>query len=750
MAGVIEMATLLWKGQFDNSQLNAGMNNAQSQVNGLQGKFGGLSNFMSKTVLGSVLGVTGGLAGMAAAGIKGAVDLQDGMAKFQSSTGLSAKETDNLKGTIKDLYKTNEDSYSSLTKTAEALHNNMGMNVSDIKKYEQNFLDFAKVSGQADEDAVGAIDDIGDAWSLTNDQVLPVMDKLVYSNQKYGLSVKDGETALKNLAPSFQGLGMNINDAMGYLNLFASTGVDASSATSAFTIALKKVKSPEELKKLVSDIQATEDPTERAKKAIELFGKQGATMANALKPGTESLGDIQKALESANGAVTKASKNYDSSLKVQVNLARKQMQGLLTDLGDKLTPYIKSFTDYIQTNMPQIQQKISGAFNVAGKAVNLLGDAIKFATDNSKLFAPVLAGVVSSMVALKIVSTVTGLMNKWKDSTFAQTLAQGGLNAALKANPIGTVITLIGLAITAGTALYENWGTIKKFAEDLGASIKTHFGNIKKDIVGTWDTAKTKTSETWSSIKTEVGTKVSNIKTDVSTKFGNMKDTIVEKWKQIKENTSTTWENIKQTINTNGGGIKGLIKTFTEGYKNTWKTAFENMNTATGGKLGEILSKVRNKMQEIHNTIFGWKTKLQEAWNKIWDFKLPKIKLPHFNISGSFSLDPPSIPHFGVNWYKMGGIFNSPSIIGVGDAPGGEAVVPLDKLNDILYSTMQKLGYNKNNSTEKVEVQDLHFDNLINVEGNVDKDVLPDLENISSKAFAEIQKAFNKYGTFKK
>jgi hypothetical protein len=77
------------------------------------------------------------------------------------------------------------------------------------------------------------------------------------------------------------------------------------------------------------------------------------------------------------------------------------------------------------------------------------------------------------------------VVSNWKDSTFAQTLAQGGLNAAMKANPIGTVITIIGLAITAGTALYENWDKIKKFAEDLGKGIKTHFGNIKKDIVGT-------------------------------------------------------------------------------------------------------------------------------------------------------------------------------------------------------------------------------------------------------------------------
>ena len=60
-------------------------------------------------------------------------------------------------------------------------------------------------------------------------------------------------------------------------------------------------------------------------------------------------------------------------------------------------------------------------------------------------------------------------------------------------------------------------------------------------------------------------------------------------------------------------------------------------------------------------------------------FKLPHIKLPHFSISGKLSLNPPSIPKVSVSWYKTGGIFDNPSLIGVGEA-GPEAVVPLDQL----------------------------------------------------------------------
>ena len=72
----------------------------------------------------------------------------------------------------------------------------------------------------------------------------------------------------------------------------------------------------------------------------------------------------------------------------------------------------------------------------------------------------------------------------------------------------------------------------------------------------------------------------------------------------------------------------------------------------------------------------------------------PHINLPHFRISGGFSLNPPSVPHFGIEWYKKGGIFTKPTIFntpygmkGVGEA-GAEAVLPIDRLSDLMAQAM--------------------------------------------------------------
>lgn len=74
-----------------------------------------------------------------------------------------------------------------------------------------------------------------------------------------------------------------------------------------------------------------------------------------------------------------------------------------------------------------------------------------------------------------------------------------------------------------------------------------------------------------------------------------------------------------------------------------------------------------------------------------FDWKLPKIKLPHFKIKGGFSLTPPKTPKFSVDWYAKGGILNSPTIFGSngnslmgGGEAGKEAVLPIDLLRSYI------------------------------------------------------------------
>ena len=136
-------------------------------------------------------------------------------------------------------------------------------------------------------------------------------------------------------------------------------------------------------------------------------------------------------------------------------------------------------------------------------------------------------------------------------------------------------------------------------------------------------------------------------------------DTVCQWAATVKEKVVSAWE----TLKTNLGSI-------VEGIKSTVTQKFEEIKSKIQEKIESARDKVRDAIEKIKGFFdFSW--------------KLPDIKLPHFSVSGEFSLNPPSIPHFDVDWYAKGGVFDAPSVIGVGEA-GPEAVVPLDKLWDKL------------------------------------------------------------------
>ena len=123
----------------------------------------------------------------------------------------------------------------------------------------------------------------------------------------------------------------------------------------------------------------------------------------------------------------------------------------------------------------------------------------------------------------------------------------------------------------------------------------------------------------------------------------------------MKENVTTAWNTLKSNV---GSAVEGIKSNAIQ-------------------KFEEIKSKIQEKIESARDKVHDAIEKIKGFFD--FDWSLPHIKLPHFSVSGEFSLNPPSIPHFDVDWYKTGGVFDAPSVIGVGEA-GPEAVLPLETL----------------------------------------------------------------------
>lgn len=201
-------------------------------------------------------------------------------------------------------------------------------------------------------------------------------------------------------------------------------------------------------------------------------------------------------------------------------------------------------------------------------------------------------------------------------------------------------------------------------------------------------------STVWDAISAKVSTVVNAIKTVVTTVFS-----------AIKSVATSVWNGIKSVISTVVDGIKSKVSSVFNALKSTVSSIFNGIKSVATSVWNGVKSAITTPVEAAKNTVKGALDKISGFFSNC-KLQLPHIKLPHFKISGSLSISPPSVPHLSIDWYKEGGIMAKPTIFGmngsslmVGGEAGKEAVLPLkrfyDQLETILASRLDTSAVEK-------------------------------------------------------
>ena len=240
------------------------------------------------------------------------------------------------------------------------------------------------------------------------------------------------------------------------------------------------------------------------------------------------------------------------------------------------------------------------------------------------------------------------------------------------------------------TVLTTVWNGIKSALDPIIAGIKTA-------VTTAWEAIKTATSTVFNAVKTTATTVWNGIKTAIDTVVNGVKTAVSTAWNAVQTTTTTVFNAVKTAASTAWNAIKTTITTVV----NSIKSGISSGLNAIQSTVSSILNGIKNTFTNVFNNVWsfvqGVVNKLKSIFNFSWS--LPHIKLPHFSISGSFSLNPPSIPHISVEWYKKamnnGMILNSPTIFGKsgnhllgGGEAGPEAVVGVSSLMDMIQSAV--------------------------------------------------------------
>jgi hypothetical protein len=405
----------------------------------------------------SFMGMGVAASGAFALATKGALEMENVQVDLQRETGLTADEAKRAASEINGIAGRNVQDIGAVSAAFAKVHNDLGLTGDAAAAATEEFVKFGRATGQDAASAVSAFDDILDAWNLTADDSQSVMDALVVSHHKYGGSIDENQSALASLAPALKAANMNWQDGLEIINLFNASGVDAADATGAFTKALAKVKSPEELQRLIADIRNTEDPLLRAQKAADLFGaKAGPKLANVLKPGSAALDEYGITAEEAAGATDKAADVIDSSFSGRVRKALSEasaaLRGFGGDFGPALTG-VASLGTLVGSVFPGIGSKIVG-----GLASALKGLGARFA---ALLGVELGSKVVASAASEAVAGAVT--------SATAESSAAGGA-AKLAGSRLGSLLGL-GLRLGLVLAVAEAADLISPELNKLGDSI---------------------------------------------------------------------------------------------------------------------------------------------------------------------------------------------------------------------------------------------------------------------------------------
>lgn len=471
-----------------------------------------------------------------------------------------------------------------------------------------------------------------------------------------------------------------------------------------------------------------------------IFGSDASRAAMQLmQASTKGLNDYIATEQQAGIAQQQATARYSEAgftlerMKNSVEAAKISLgQALLpavTVIAEAITSLANSFSNL----SPTIQAVIGviGAIAAAagpaaviigglGKAFFGVGEVIGKVVLGFKNFIPVIQGIgpfiMNAIGAFKSVGPV--LANVFKTITSGIGIIGKLKNVlGLLGGPIGIVITAVSILgpilfdfftkTEAGQAIiqaigeaFTNFGTIVGgVLETAGQMIQLFFSWLGEGVMGAIDAVANFGSQVGEAFSV-VGTLAQMVGQDIMgalasagqgiNDFANNAHQFMsdagQAFNEFKSNAgqwlAETASNAQQKMGEIGQSIKTKMDEAAQGAQTAWS----NMSRIAGEFGGQIKEKAIQAFiglaQGIQEKMEGAKQLISSAISAIAGifagahFELPHISLPHFSISGSFSLTPPSIPHISVEWYKSGGIAMTPSVVGIGEA-GPEAIVPL-------------------------------------------------------------------------
>ncbi|APC82242.1 phage tail tape measure protein, TP901 family, core region (plasmid) [Clostridium botulinum] len=241
----------------------------------------------------------------------------------------------------------------------------------------------------------------------------------------------------KNVADKLKELGVATADSNGKIRPLNSILIDLKKSMSGMTEAQQQ-----QIKALIG-------------------GKENVAGLSILLDGAgEKYDTLSAKIKDSNGASQEMADVQNNTVSGALDMLKNKLSNAMIELVNN-----QNAGEGFKNALVSISEHIPQLLNDLEWFMNKFGEVAQFVVENKDIIVPAIAGIVTSIITMKIIQTVVDLYGKWKKATELMTGAQAALNVVLNLNPIGLVITLVAGLVAGLIVLYNKSETARYYMD---------------------------------------------------------------------------------------------------------------------------------------------------------------------------------------------------------------------------------------------------------------------------------------------